>query len=292
MMAMGAASALALLTCLMVAGADFAAGLLTRRYSPFLVLGVATVVAGIAESIFLLQRDEMAFEMGMSVVLYGLAAGVLVLIGQGMYFLALARGEVGIVGGLGTLVVIPPLIVVWLTGEALAIRQLAGVGAIFVGILLLGRTPGGGRPISRGIVGLVVCGTMLVGVAEVLIDRASEAGPATTILFVYAAVPLAFVMARVFAGPRLPDGDRPGPTFSRTGALVLMGATGLMLFVANTSFALATSMGNVALVAALAALDPLVIALLGRIVLRERMSRVQTSGLVIATFGGVLAILG
>lgn len=290
MMTMVGASLLALLACVMVAGADFTAGLLTRRHSPFLVLGIATAVAGTAELLFLLTRDEMALTTGTA--LYGLAAGVLLLVGQGLYFLALSRGDVGVVGGLGTLVVIPPLIAVWATGESLAVAQLAGVAVIAAGIVLLGWTAGSGLAVSRTVLLLVIAGMMLVGSAEVLIDRGSELGPSTTVLFVYAAGPLAFVLARAVAHRPMPEGALTGPSPSMRRAVALMVLTGLMLFGANTSFALATSMGNVALVAALAALDPIAIALLGLVVLRERMTRIQVAGLLLATFGGVLAIVG
>jgi drug/metabolite transporter (DMT)-like permease len=75
-------------------------------------------------------------------------------------------------------------------------------------------------------------------------------------------------------------------TTGRIGALAAVGGCDI---VANGSYALAASRGNLSVAAVLASLYPVVTALLARVTLSERLRTVQSIG-VIAALGGVLLL--
>ena len=71
-----------------------------------------------------------------------------------------------------------------------------------------------------------------------------------------------------------------------------MAAVGLGDVTANTLFALATSAGSLAVASVLGSLYPIMTVLLARLVLKERVGRVQGSGAALALLGVVLVSSG
>jgi drug/metabolite transporter (DMT)-like permease len=70
--------------------------------------------------------------------------------------------------------------------------------------------------------------------------------------------------------------------------LAALAAIGVTDIVANGSYALAASRGNLSIAAVLASLYPVVTALLARTILSERLRRVQTVGVIAALAGVIL----
>ena len=69
-------------------------------------------------------------------------------------------------------------------------------------------------------------------------------------------------------------------------------AVGLLSLASTVTFSISLSMTNVGVAASLSALDPLVIAPLGYVLLKERMTKLQMGGLGIALLGSILALSG
>jgi uncharacterized membrane protein len=71
-------------------------------------------------------------------------------------------------------------------------------------------------------------------------------------------------------------------------ALPLILAIGILDALALLSFSVATTDGNVAIVSVLSSLDPIVLAILAFIFIRERIARLQVIGLFVVIGGSIL----
>jgi drug/metabolite transporter (DMT)-like permease len=74
--------------------------------------------------------------------------------------------------------------------------------------------------------------------------------------------------------------------------LIFFAAIGVLRAITDVCFAVATTLADVSVATALMTMSPLFIAPIGFFVLKERMSPVQIVGLVIATAGSFIAVLG
>jgi drug/metabolite transporter (DMT)-like permease len=307
---------LALLSAVSYGASDFLGGLGSRRAS---FLRVA-VVAQLGAAVSLLVAAPL---VGGHRTLEGLVWGALGGLGSGTGSVALYRGlgrgqmsVVGPISGVGTAVI--PAVAGLALGERPSAVTLAGVVVMVPAVYLIARTQdpphvAAGRGGWDGGFHAGVLDGALAGVGFGLFFLAlSQAGPGDGLWPSAASSVLSAVLVCGLVGVRRvrwpsapgtappatapPDAggpdrtviaDRPAPlggpvTLTAFGAGVAAGA-------ASALYLLATRQGLLVVVAVLAALYPAVTVLLARIILRERSSRGQVAGLVLAA-GAVVAI--
>ena len=262
--------------------ADFFGGLQSRRLAPLPVAFWSQLGGGLALLLVLLVSGT-PFSPGS--VLWGLGAGIAGGLGLACFYRALAIGLMSLVAPVSACGALVPVAVALVRGEHLGLLPWLGVVAALGGILLVslqvGPAEAGGAAVRRAI-GLALGAALGFGFLLVGLNLGAGvpgAQPLWTVagarVTVLAAIALAFA-----AGPRaLPWPGR------RIGAVV---GVGVLDTLANVLFALASTGGNLGIVGVLGSLYPVVTVLLGWLVLRERLSRVQGSGAVLALLGVVL----
>jgi len=281
---------------------DFLAGYLTRRMSTFLVLGLANLTAAVLIGIFVFHRGLMT--MGPGVALTGSIYGLAELVGNLLYIYALSRGSVGVISGVATLGVLPPVIYSFASGMPPTFGQSLGVVVLLIGVVMLGWPQKGGTKTRPRIIAIACVGVLISGLGDVSLSIGSSMDPALAAFFGFALAPLAVVIGLIVArrSRRMTAEELPGEplkvetTVDRQVLTVItvlaVLAAGVMFLLRDVSFAFALSYTNVGVAAALSSLDPLIIAPLGYFFLKEKMTRLQVAGLGVALIGSIFALVG
>ncbi|HLU58388.1 MAG TPA: EamA family transporter [Pseudonocardia sp.] len=262
--------------------ADFAGGLAARR-APVLVVTVVAQAAGLLSLLLVIglvpgRPSAAAFGMGVLAGLAG-ASGLLVYLG------ALAVGPMGVVAPLSAVVGAGlPLLVGLLGGERLGPVGMLAVAVALAAILLA--TAGtradraAGTGVLLGLVAGVGFGAFFVGVDAAPDDSGLWpllAGRVASVAVLVALVlrhhlPLPVRARAVTAvGAGTPATARRGAR----GPLLLMVVSGVFDTAANVLFLVATRLGDLGISAVVVSLYPVVVVLLARVVLGERLTRTQ-----------------
>lgn len=247
--------------------ADFAGGLAARRASVLRVTAVAQA-AGLVTLLPGLWLVGGAFSG--SAAGLGAVAGLCGMSGLLLYFRGLAVGPMGTVAPLSAVVAAGlPLVVGLMQGERPGPITLGGMGLALVAIVL--STMGSRREAAalRGVLLGLASGAGF-GLFFVVLDATPPdsglwplvAGRTTTVALLLVA------LAVVRPGGR----GNPG----------LMVLSGVLDSAANVLFLLATRLGDLGLTSVIVALYPVVVVLLARVVLRERLTPAQLTGVVLA----------
>lgn len=278
------AVSLALTAALLWGFSDFAGGLFSRRLPAFLVvllletgglLGIAVVLGATGEAL----PDTRS-------ILVACLAGVAGVVGLVAFFRGLAIGSMAVVAPVfasGAAVV--PVIVGLATGDTVTLLVGVGIGLAAVGIILASLEAEHEAERSRQTrraVGFALLGALGAAVFVLASDSASDGSVLWTLLFARAtAIPILLVGAAV---------TRTGRPVRRD--LVALLGIGLVDLAATASFGLATTKGALAVVAVLGAMYPVITAGLARVVLEERIRRIQLVGVACALLGVVFVATG
>jgi drug/metabolite transporter (DMT)-like permease len=264
---------LALPAALAYGVADFTGGLACRR-APVLTVTLVAQLAGLVvlvPALWLLPGRPSGAALAL-----GAVAGVAGASGLLLYLGGLAVGPMGVVAPLSAVVGAGlPLAVGVLGGERLGPVTLLAVAIALAAILMA----------TAGTRGDAAAGTGLAlglgaGVGFGLFFVALDATPADSGLWPLVAGRVASVvlLAAIVAV------RRPGPV----GAPRLMVASGVLDTVANVLFLLAARLGGLGVSAVLVSLYPVVVVLLARVVLRERLTGLQLTSAGLALTASVL----
>lgn len=271
---------LSLISSLLWGAADFAGGLLSRRRPPIVIVGMGATFGVLLASIVVVFAGGWHGPYGW--MPWGLAAGAAGSLGLIAYYIALSTGTMGVVAPVTSLGVIVPVVVGIVGGESPSRVTLAGVGIAMVGIVLTsGPEFTGGA--SRTPVLIAVASGLCFGVFFVFMDRGSEDSPLLTLWTMRALVALAFVSVAL---ARRTTWGVQGVDYAWI-AGISTGDLG-----ANLTFGIASTLGFVSITSVLSSLFPVVTVLLARIVLHERLRRVQVVGVVVTMVGVALISLG
>jgi drug/metabolite transporter (DMT)-like permease len=199
------------------------------------------------------------------------------------FYRALAIGTMSVVAPISATAAAVPVLVGLAEGERPSGLQVAGMAIALAGVILASREPveEGAPPANRAAIGLALVAAAGFGTFFVGLDRASEGADVPWVIVVSRGCSLALLLvAALVARPSLP----------RDGAsLALLAMIGLLDLGANGLYALATQEGLLSVVSVLGSLYPAVTVVLARVVLAERVARVQEVGVVLA-LAGVVAI--
>jgi drug/metabolite transporter (DMT)-like permease len=259
---------------------DFTGALAARRASA-ITITITSQLAGL-----LLLGPVLWLTPG-SVSVAALALGALAgVVGSGglvLYLRCMALGPMGVVSPLAAVVgaAVPVGWGVALAGEQLAVSDTIGVVAGLVAVVMVAYVPGSSL-VAAGTRGPLFAAA--AGVSFGLFFVALDATPADSGLWPllgsrFSGTVLLFALLSV-ARRRFPTG----------GALGLALVSGVLDMAANVLFLLATRSGLLSLVSLLASLYPVVVLLLARQVLHERLTRLQTAGVVLALAATALIV--
>jgi drug/metabolite transporter (DMT)-like permease len=258
---------------------DFGGGLMSRRLDPSaaVLISQAMALAGLLVLLPFLTVPAGTY------VLTAIAAGVVATLSLTAFYRAMATAPMSLVAPITAAGTGIPVVVGMVRGEHLSMFQLAGIAVTLVGIVLAsGPELRTGALVRRQALGFAVGAAVGFGVAYTLLAFAASSSVYGTLLWqrIGGLIVLGPIVARagILRGIRL--------TARRLGALALIGGCDI---VANGSYALAASRGNLSIAAVLASLYPVVTALLARSILAERLRPVQSLG-VVAALGGVLLL--
>jgi drug/metabolite transporter (DMT)-like permease len=263
--------------------ADFLGGLKSRRLDLLAVLllsqaaGLALITAIVAAR----GEGPPAGEYLGFAVLSGLAGAC----GLAAFYRGLAVGAMAIVTPISATAAAIPVTVGLATGDRPSSLQAAGMAVAVVGVVLASRERGDAAVRARVAAGagLALVAAAGFGCFFLAIDRASDGDVFWAILGNRLTSVTVLAVAALALRPRLAVGGGHG-------AALL--AVGLLDITANSLFALAATEGLVSLVSVLASLYPVVVVMLARLFLGERVHALQQAGAAGALAGVLLISAG
>lgn len=275
--------ALALAASLSWGLADFGGGIGARRVHLAWVL-VVSQVAGLAlvGAMWLATRPE---PPTVGELAWGAFGGVMGVIGLASFYRALAVGTMGIVGPISATGAIVPVAYAVAHGEQPSFLQGTGIMVAIVGVVAASLEPlpqGAGRRLSAG-VGLALLAALGFGSSILGLNRVSQAGVVWgTLTLRLTVVPIVCIAALLL---------RPSAARVRV-TLPILVAVGLFDTGANLLYGASARHGLISVVSVLGSLYPVVLVVLARLVLKERISPPQLAGVAAALAGVVLISAG
>jgi uncharacterized membrane protein len=276
---------LALSSAIFIGGSDFLGGVIARRSS-------AVRVAALAQLISFVLSVPAALAVGATRVTgadvaWSAASGVAVAVGLGLFYAAMQRGLISLVAPTAAVMSAGvPVAYALVRGERPGLAALVGIGLALAALAVvsvapgLTEVPGSASPfvvVAMSTIAGVLFGAFFIcfsrtsgdaGLWPVVVSRAASAG----ILVAIALVALGGLAARSLARYVTP--------------------MGVLETVASVALLLALQRGPLAIASVLASLYPVTTVLLAASVLRERLSRLQLSGVALALVAVVLVSTG
>jgi drug/metabolite transporter (DMT)-like permease len=265
---------------------DFIAGTRSRRIGVLRVILISQTLGFLIVAVITAARG--VGPPSLATLLPAIGGSLAGTAALGSFYRAMAIGSLSIVAPISATGVALPVIVGIAGGDRPAAVQLVGIAAATVGVVLASREHGPGVPdttransrltIGLSLVSAVGFGCYFIGI------RSSARHDLMWTLFASRGAAAAMLWgAALAAGARVRVGRGHVPALAAVGILDLS-ATGL--------YALATRHGVFSEVAVASALYPLATVVLARIVLGERVRRIQELGVVAAIAGVALIAAG
>lgn len=278
---------------------DFFGGLAAKR-SPesavvigsFFVSALCLIVVTVGWAVV----GDLPVPAGRDIVI-GVAAGLVGPVALGLLYRGLSTGRMSVVAPI-TAVVAAVVPFLWgiAQGERPSIAALVGVGVALLAVGLISgapahhgnAAPGAGTP-SKPAAGLVptALGSGLgFGIIFVLFGSTSDHAGLWP-LFTARPVSVAVAVGVLAVWSRRRDGGLRSVVIPDAGTWWTVAAAGVLDLTANALYLAGTQRGLLSIVAVLSSLYPAATVLLARLVLGERLHRIQVSGLVLAIAGAV-----
>jgi drug/metabolite transporter (DMT)-like permease len=221
-------------------------------------------------------------------VVSGLLGGLLGLIGTVFILKALAMGKMGVTTGVSQAYVLIPLAYSIFLGEAIQPLALVGVVVVLAGLItfiLLHAKPAGGEGAGRGqliAIFLALVSAVFWGASIVVLDVGSLNN-------IYGTLALSEV-PQVVVGFGVAIAARSFGGLTKHEIAPLAGA-GAALALGYVAFYTAAAEGDIGIVSVLAALSPVVTAILALIFLKERMNGAEIMSLVVILAGTAMVVI-
>jgi drug/metabolite transporter (DMT)-like permease len=280
---------LGLSSALVYGASDFLGGLASRRITPLLVSFVSQLAALLIAAVATFVSNP---HWSVSTVVLGIVAGVAGGIGTWAFYASLAIGPMSVVSpGVAMIYAVVPAIVGFAIGERIAVLGYVALAVVVVAAVLLAM-PRQSDPIRvtpRAVLLGSVAGLGFAGYI-IAIDRTpTDSGLAPLLVDLFVATVLygaVLLINRARSGSAELAGIR-----NRTG-LVQAVLAGVLLAAGNILLVIGLHLGELAVMGVLTALYPLGTVILAFFVLRERLSLLQTLGIVLAlAASAVLALV-
>jgi len=275
---------LALLASVSWGFSDFWGGLVTRRVAVFAVIFISQAVGFVAVAVMLgLSGDAFPGLDDLWPVALSAPLGVL---GLAALYRGMAIGTMSIVAPISATGVAVPVIVGLATGDRLQAFQLVGIVAAAVGAILAAtevhEDAEQSRDARRGVV-LAVTAALCFGVNYVGLDASADASTWWALMGGRVTELLVVMILVIATGTSL---RLSRPDLGVVAGIGAFDAAGL------ACFALATTSGLLSVASVLSALFPIVIVILARVLLGERVRPIQAIGISLAMTGVALIAAG
>lgn len=271
---------LALGSSLLWGASDFLGGTAARRLPAFAVIGASQALVLVLLVPAAVLTGAVTGPVGY--LPWGLASGIVGLLALGAFYSALATGTMGVVAPIAATGVVVPVVVGMAGGDRPGVVQVAGILAAIAGVVLVSGPERGDPGRSRRPLVLALGAAVGFGAVIVFLAFGARFSVVMTLVTMRAeTVTLLLVVALRRRSTGVAVGDLP-----------LLGVIGIGDGGANAAYALATTTGELSLVAVLGSMYPAVTVLLARQVHGERLRPVQTGGVVIALLGVLLIAAG
>lgn len=272
-------SVLALASSLVWGTSDFFAGLASRRRPAVAVVGWTQGLALLVITALVVLRWDTVTWSGWPP--WAVAAGLTGMSGLICFYSALSVGTMGVVAPIAALGVVVPVILGVASGEAPSPWAWVGMLVAIIGVTLASGPELSGDVSPRPVV-LAACAALGFGLALFCLDRGARESTLLTLWGMrLTSVTILVVVAVVLR-------TAGGVTLRETPALLAIGCGDLA---ANGLFAYASSRGQVSIASVLGSLYPVVTTIWARVVLDERLRRVQQVGVVLAVGGAAVTAL-
>lgn len=271
---------LALVAALFLGIADFLGGALSRRVSGLSVLVLSQMVATLTVVPRLIAEPIGPDPYGGYV--WGAVSGIGAAVGVSALYRALAIGTMGVVAPISALGVLVPVVAGVVGGDSPGLWLVVGMIVAIIGTVLAS-----GPEVSRNDTGhglkpvlLALLAAAGFGTNNLAVAWGSAHDVSATLLANVLSTLVLYLLATILMR-HLP----------RAAGWSLVGiiAIGVLGFLANLFFAVASETGMLSVVAVCASVFPAVTVLLGRWFLRERLRLVQIIG-VVCVLGGVAVV--
>jgi len=279
------AAALALLSSLLWGTADFFGGLYTKRMAAVVVVLVsqAIALAMILPTVWILG----GFDDPSGYFWWGVGAGIVGPVGLVSFYWALSIGTMGVVSPVAATGIVVPVAWGLFRGETPTSWQYLGIVIGFVGVILASGPDapreGAAREAHTKSIVLALVAALGFGGSFVCLDGGGEFSIGMT-LVVQRSTSVILMVVPVVVFTRLAGlrwRDLPG-----------LAGVGAGDAAANGAFAWSSTLGLLSVTSVLGSLYPVATLLLARVVLKERLTRLQLYGVVLALCGIALLAAG
>ena len=279
---------LGLTTSLVYGFADFFGAIASRKLSSVLV----TAVAGIVGFFFLLTMIPFfGATFSQAAVVAGIAAGVASAIGITALYASLAIGPISIISPFGAVLgALVPLTFGFFIGDRFGPLGWLALALILVAVVLVGFVPGADvrLPSAKGLALAFVAGAGIGTILIALKFSPSDSGLASVLVMrVVSAGLLNILLLATWLRLRRRNGSSPKSIIAGKFWWAVI-AAGIFDSSANIFFTLALRSGSISVVSVLTALYPLGTIILARLILKERIARIQMFGVLLALSGSAI----
>lgn len=279
------AAALALLSSMLWGSADFFGGVYARRMQAVVVVLVSQAIAVVL--IVPIAALAGAFDDPAGYFWWGVGAGVVGPTALVAFYRALSIGTMGVVSPIAATGIVVPVAWGLIEGDHPSSIQALGMVVGFVGVVL---ASGSGPQTSGAVdgshfrsIGLALVAALGFGLSFVFLDGGGEFSIPMT-LVVQRSTSVLLMLVPVVLATRLRGlrrADLPG-----------LAGVGAGDAAANGAFAWSSGLGLLSVTSVLASLYPVATLLLARLLLDERLSRLQGWGVTLALAGVLLLAAG
>lgn len=265
--------------------ADFFGGLQSRRL-PTLAVALWSQIAGAVVLAAVLAASGTRLDS--AALGWGAVGGLFSGAGLVLFYRGLAIGTMSIVAPLSACGALVPVLVALATGHAPSGVALAGIGAAIGGVILVSLQAEESHHVqhARLTLALALGSALGFGAFYVFVDYGSAGGGAAPLWTTGGARIGSLAMLLMITVASRRGAPWPGPRIGKVAAVGIVDTT------ANVLFAYASTRGNLGVAAVLGSLYPVTTVLLGRLVLAERLSKLQNTGVVLALLGVALLSAG
>lgn len=271
---------LALLGSVMYGFADFSGGLAARHTNVIRVVALSSLAGLVLLTILL---PLLGGEWSTPAVTLGAISGVLSAVIFVLLYRALAVGPMGVLSPITALVGASlPVIFGFAIGEQVALLGYLGIALALASVVVISASgdPLHHRPSLYGLTLAVLCGVAVAAFFIVLSRTPTDSGAVP--LFVGRVVATALLAIAFLAGRR---------NMVRGTGWRLAVIAGVLDTIANLLFLVSARSGPLSIVAVITSLYPASTVLCARFILKERLTRVQIAGLVVAALSVSLIAL-
>ncbi len=279
---------LGLTTSLVYGFADFFGAIASRKLSSVLV----TAVAGIVGFFFLLTMIPFfGATFSQQAVVAGIAAGVASAVGITALYASLAIGPISIISPFGAVLgALVPLTFGFFIGDRFGPLGWLALALILVAVVLVGFVPGADvrLPSAKGLALAFVAGAGIGTILIALKFSPSDSGLASVLVMrLVSAGLLNILLLATWLRLTRRSGSSPKSIIAGKFWWAVI-AAGVFDSSANIFFTLALRSGSISVVSVLTALYPLGTIILARLILKERIARIQMFGVLLALSGSAI----